>query len=220
MQTISLQTLQHMWPNAPHQLVVDFCAMSPEIFAKYGLNTDRRLKHFMGQISTETSGGSLPGMRESMNYSHAERIVEVFGAPHSSAGVTMQEAVGLVHNAKALAMRVYGPTRSPHLAHMLGNIKDEDGWDFRGGGLLQNTGRAMYDHLSKLTGIDLIGSPDLINDTKTNIACAVIEFCQPATLQAADNDNVQAVSKCVNGGTNGLHDRIVWTANWGKALGA
>jgi putative chitinase len=74
----------------------------------------------------------------------------------------------------------------------------------------------MYEKLSKLVGIDLVGNPDLINDPRTNILCSVIEFCQPATLAAADNDNVDRVSRLINGGDNELAERRIWTARWGK----
>jgi putative chitinase len=198
-----------MWPSAPSKLVNEFCGFAPDIFSKYGLNSDRRLKHFMGQISHESGGGSLPHMRESMFYTHAERLCEVWPTRFHS----IAEATPYLRNEKALARKVYNGR--------MGNRPDtDDGYDFRGGGFLQNTGREMYAKLSKLTGIDLIGNPGLIDDTATNIRCAVIEFTQPATLAAADRDDTTGVTRCINGGTIGLKERMVWTAKWGRVLTA
>lgn len=209
MRAITPQILQSMWPKAPAKLVADFCVLSPPIFAHYGITTDRRLKHFMGQITHESAGASLPGMRESLYYTTPQRLMQVWPKRFP----TIESAIPYLRNERKLAAKVYN-------GRMGNRVGTDDGYNFRGGGLLQNTGREMYERLSELVGIDLVGNPDLINDLKTNILCAVIEFCQPATLAAADNDNGDRVSRLINGGDNGLADRRVCTARWGRVLAA
>lgn len=173
------------------------------------ITTDRRLKHFMGQISHESAGASLPGMRESLYYTTPQRLMKVWPRRFP----TIESANPYLRNERALAAKVYN-------GRMGNRIGTDDGYNFRGGFLLQITGREMYEKLSKLVGIDLVGNPDLINDPRTNILCSVIEFCQPATLVAADNDNVDRVSRLINGGDNELAERRIWTARWGKVLTA
>ena len=64
---------------------------------------------------------------------------------------------------------VYGPAFN-HI-HNLGQRAPDDGWRFRGRGTVQLTGRANYEKLSSLLGIDLIENPDCVNEPE--IAAAV-----------------------------------------------
>jgi putative chitinase len=91
----------------------------------------------------------------------------------------------------------------------LGNTLPGDGRRFKGRGLIQLTGRANYAAYGKTIGIDLtagdncqrVGEPDLAVD----VACW---FWQAHALNAlADQDDVQGVTRKINGGLNGLADR-------------
>ena len=50
----------------------------------------------------------------------------------------------------------------------LGNTQAGDGTKYKGAGYVQITGRNNYDKYSKLTGLDLIGNPNLAKDPKTS----------------------------------------------------
>jgi predicted chitinase len=77
-----------------------------------------------------------------MSY-NAPRLLEVFGAGRHSAGITPGEAQALARRPEAIAERVYG-LGNPSKARELGNTQSGDGFRYRGGGLMQTTGRANY----------------------------------------------------------------------------
>jgi predicted chitinase len=66
---------------------------------------------------------------------------------------------------------VYGPKF--HVGQMLGNTEPGDGYRFRGGGLLQITGRANYAKYGDRAGVDLVNHPELINTPRVAAATAV-----------------------------------------------
>lgn len=91
----------------------------------------------------------------------------------------------------------------------LGNTKPGDGKRFKGRGLIQLTGRANYQDYSNATGIDYIKGPSLLSkdpQVAVDVACW---FWKTRGLNAlADANDVRAVTKRINGGFNGLDDRI------------
>lgn len=58
----------------------------------------------------------------------------------------------------------------------LGNTTYTDGWDFRGGGFPQHTGRGNYAWLKDKTGHDFIENPGLIADPEIAADCAVLYY--------------------------------------------
>ena len=94
----------------------------------------------------------------------------------------------------------------------LGNTQPGDGKRFMGRGIFQLTGRANYERAGKAIGQPLASQPELAErpDIAVTTAC---DYWQSRGLSAlADQDDVLAVTKKVNGGTNGLADRKVQLA--------
>src|SRR5262245_4077026 len=75
-------------------------------FANYSITTPIRIAHFLAQVLHETGQGLV--LFAVMNYSTQARLLQIFGVGNHSAKVTAAEAPGLLHNAPALAERVYG----------------------------------------------------------------------------------------------------------------
>ena len=92
----------------------------------------------------------------------------------------------------------------------LGNTAVGDGRRFKGRGLIQLTGRANYHDYGESIDIDLTVDENWLNVAR-DPALAVDAACwfwETRELnQLADNDDVVAVTRCINGGTNGLADR-------------
>jgi putative chitinase len=94
--------------------------------------------------------------------------------------------------------------------HDLGNTHKGDGPKFKGRGLIQLTGRSNYIAYGKAIGEDLTtlaGARTLATnpDRAVDVSCW---FWETKELNAlADNDDVTRVTRKINGGLKGFHDR-------------
>lgn len=102
----------------------------------------------------------------------------------------------------------------------LGNTEPGDGKRFKGRGLIQLTGRANYTEYSRFTGVDYLDKPQLLASDPfagVDVSCW---FWHTRRLNAlADADDVKAVTRRINGGYNGLDDRIEYLTRAKAVLG-
>jgi len=98
---------------------------------------------------------------------------------------------------------------NPKKAKDLGNTQVGDGAKFKGRGLFQLTGRANYKAFGDYIGVDLIKNPELVA-TNPKIGSLVAGwFWNRSNLnKKADNDDILSVTKTINGGLNGIADRV------------
>jgi putative chitinase len=94
----------------------------------------------------------------------------------------------------------------------LGNTQPGDGARFRGRGLFQITGRANYAKYGADLKIDLVDDPARAADpdVATETACLFWNDHDLNTL--ADADDGTGITRKINGGVNGLADRLAFTA--------
>lgn len=184
--------------------------------AKYGIKAPIRMAHFLGQCYVESNG--FKTVRESLNYSE-EALNSLFGSKRISPADAKRLGRNKDHPAdqKALANVLYGGEWGQR---NLGNILPNDGWDYRGGGIKQLTGRDNYTRFSRqYYGNDrIVESPSLIEQPEAAVASAVWFWNSRGLNSIADRDDVEAVTRIVNGGTNGLTDRMDWTQTFKSAL--
>jgi putative chitinase len=193
--------LKRLWPRAPQALIDAIIEHGPAIAEKYELTTPLRQAHFMAQISHESDGGTVT--QENMNYTTAKRIRDVWPSRF-----TVESAQAYVRNPKALANKVYN-------GRMGNRTGTDDGYNFRGRGLLQLTGRESYTRVGKSVGLGLADDPDLVfKPPENSFRIAACEFKELKCLGAADADDIRLVTKRVNGGYIGLDSRKVWLAKW------
>ncbi len=94
----------------------------------------------------------------------------------------------------------------------LGNTQPSDGRRFKGRGLIQITGRSNYQACGQALGIDLIQAPTRLADHDLACLSAGWFWSKNQINQFADRDNVELVSRMINGGLNGFEDRKYYLA--------
>jgi putative chitinase len=89
----------------------------------------------------------------------------------------------------------------------LGNTHPGDGVRYKGRGLIQLTGRSNYQRYGDLLKLDLTGHPEIAADPATSLVIAC-EFWHLNALNAiADRDDIETITRRINGGLNGLDNR-------------
>ena len=92
----------------------------------------------------------------------------------------------------------------------LGNTQPGDGVKFKGRGLIQLTGRVNYVAYGKTIGMDLTvdGNWDKVaTDPQLAVGAACWFWTTHRLNDLADRDDLQTITRRVNGGLNGLDDR-------------
>jgi len=176
------------------------------LFEEHGLITPLRMAHFLAQALHETGGFTI--LRESMNYS-AARLMEIFGVNRHSAAVTAAEAELLAHRPEAIAERVYG-LGNQRKSRELGNTQPDDGFRFRGNGVLQTTGRGNHQRMGAACGIDFEINPDLVIAPEHALKPALHEWTANNLNVYADKNDIRTITRRINGGLIGLAEREAW----------
>lgn len=172
-------------------------AHAPELCDEYDIDTRLEWCHFVAQIAHESGGFTI--LWESGAYSEAQ-IMRIFGVGKHSAKVTQAEAREIAalpvdERTKVLFERVYG-LGNPRKARELGNTEPGDGWRYRGFGLIQVTGKA--DHERYLEGD---------HSPFGALRAAFREWHRKGCNKHAARDDIERVTRLINGGQNGLADR-------------
>jgi len=127
-------------------------------------------------------------------------------------GQTAEESAGY------RTLREYGSGREYEGRDDLGNTEDGDGPRFKGRGLLQLTGRANYTSMSKILGVDLVEHPELAETPEIAVRTAC-EYWKTHNLNPlADNDDIQGITRKINGGLLGLDQRDAYTSKADSVL--
>jgi predicted chitinase len=162
------------------------------------ITTRLRLVHFMAQLAHESAG--FRALRENLNY-RPDVLLAVF----RSRVQTIEKANELVAaGPDAIAEFVYGNRPA------LGNVNPGDGAKYIGRGFIMITGRSNYTTYAALINQPLLDQPQLLEDPIYAAQGAAAFWKQTSCNARADVDDIEGVTRIVNGGTNGLEDRKIW----------
>lgn len=122
---------------------------------------------------------------------------------------------------------IWGPTPAQlryeppgDLAAKLGNTQAGDGKRFKGRGPIQITGRFNYAKFGGLLQLDLVGNPSLAATPEVAFAIAGLFWQSNGLNELADARQFVAITRRINGGTNGLADRQMYYERAKAVLGA
>jgi len=161
-----------------------------ETFAKYDINTPKRQACFIGQCMHESGGFKI--LQENLNYSAAALM-----RTWPSRFPDMDTAEKYEHNPQKIASKVY--------AGRMGNTTPEEAGKYIGRGLIQLTGKENYANCGLGLGVDLLGNPDWLGTPKY-AALSAGWYWHKKNLNALVDD-IETMTKRINGGTIGLDDR-------------
>lgn len=173
----------------------------------YDVDTPKRLAAFLAQVAHESDG--LRSLEENLNYSVAG-LLSTWPNRFSKA-----EAQEYARQPERIANKAYA-------RESLGNGPESsgDGWAYRGSGLFQLTGRDAFRRFGQAHGIDAEGNPDLVRVVDWPAAMsAAWEWDSKKLAVFADREDIDEVSKRLNGGTNGLEERRVHYVRIRKLFG-
>ncbi|MGZ8292017.1 MAG: glycoside hydrolase family 19 protein [Telluria sp.] len=179
-------------------------ASGQDVFDRFAIaDSPLRVAHFMAQLLHES--GELTREYENLDYS-ARRLVQVWPwrfAPHGPL-----DPKAYAHNPHKLANEVYGGR--------MGNTKPGDGYLYRGRGLLQLTGKANYAGATARVrrrvpaAPDFASEPDAVLAPAWCLAVAAGEWASRGCNELADADDLEQITRRINGGTTGFTDRLEW----------
>ena len=89
----------------------------------------------------------------------------------------------------------------------LGNTHPGDGYKFRGRGLIQTTGRANYRAVGVALALDLESQPELLALPENAAMSAAYFWKNHGLNELADTGQFDAITRRINGGTNGAAER-------------
>lgn len=173
-----------------------------EVLPKYEINANKqRLAMFIAQTAHESA--NYTRLSENLNYSQ-QGLLLVF--PKYFNIIT---AKSYARNPEKIANRVY--------ANRMGNSDQlsGDGWKYRGKGLIQITGKSNHIKFANFINKSLEDTITFMLTKKGALesACWFWKFNNLNPL--ADNGDITKITRLINGGSNGLQDRI---SKYNKAL--
>lgn len=185
---ISAVALRKIYPGANTQYLQYINAMAKD----WGIQTKAEICLFLANVLVESQGFNDKDLRENFNYK-PENLYKTFKKYIASEDDARKL---LAKGPEAVANHVYGGR--------LGNKKPDDGWRFRGGGLIQTTGRYNYSLVGKAIKEDLINFPNRIAEPNIATKTALYYWQSKNCGYYANRMQVKDCRKLINGGTNGL----------------
>lgn len=179
--SLTIDNLKKVYPSVNATAIDVILKHAP----KYGIITKKQMCAFIATCIIESNG--FNAKRESFNY-RPDRLRAVF--PTRIASIAAARAL-IAQGQVAVANCLYG--------ERYGNRKGtNDGWDYRGGGLIQNTFRGNYYELQQMTGIAFGDNPKLIEDLDNSVRAAMAFWQLKGCNDMAEKINVYSDGYTLN----------------------
>jgi putative chitinase len=183
-----------------------FDAMT-RVLPKWDIDTVDRVAGFIAQTSHESGGYTV--LTENLNYS-AEALDKIFPKYFKRAG---RDARNYHRQPEKIANVIYANRMDN------GGTDSGDGWRFRGGGILQLTGRYNYTQFGKAEDMSAEEATEFVRSPIGALASACWFWDTNNINKYCDNQDITGMTKRINGGTIGLEDRKKHYAHALEVLG-
>lgn len=166
------------------------------LLPNFDITSSLRVAMFIAQTGHES--GNYNEIEENLNYS-AKGLSETFSS-YFKDGINVDD---YANQPQKIANLVY----SNRMGN--GDASSNDGWNYRGRGILQVTGKSNYNLCSiALYGDNrLLATPELLLSQEGAVASACWYWQTHNLNTFSDTGNINEVTRLINGGYNGLADR-------------
>jgi len=198
---ISLEQFQQLFPKCyfKNNDLNEFYQTLLSSSSFYKITEGNRFNYFLAQCAHESMGFST--LEECLNYS-ADSLLKLWPKRF-----TKEEAEKYARHPMMIANRIY--------ANRMGNSSEEsgDGWRYKGAGCIQLTGRTMQTNYQKScpqTNFLVPISELLATRPFHSINSACWFWSTINANELADYKKFKEITLKINGGLNGLDDRLKW----------
>lgn len=207
-------------------------AQGQAVLDRWGITASpRRVAHFLAQVLHESQALTLE--YENLDYS-AARLAAVWPSRFRPKGAL--DPAAYAHNPRKLANLVYGKR--------MGNAGADDGYRYRGRGMLQLTGKDSYARVTRdiraayagqygppacpghAPGLgaeaapaatpDFAANPDAVLDPRWCLEVAAAMWSAKGCNGLADDDDIGQLTRRINGAGHGLAERDAWCRTAGR----
>ena len=199
-----LQAAKVKNPERWHDAIVETCV-------EFEINTPQRIAAFLAQTSHESGGYTM--LSENLNY-RAATLAACWPNRFAELGpdkkpkkdekgklIPTKVAEAIAGKPELIANMVY----SSRMGN--GPAESGEGWEYRGRGLKQLTGKDNYARCGRDLGVDLVGNPDLLLEPKFAARSAGWFWKANSLAAFADAGDIKGMTKKINGGYIGLEQR-------------
>jgi len=171
---VTVEDLLKIFPKADSSKLKKVADTYSKYMSNLGMNTCWNKAHLFAQARVESGLGLDLKKGEGFNYYYES--LSIFKAFQTNEGKEKAKLWGRpsirpkkpgvsLGNQQKIANWAYSPPAAK--AHEIGNTGSNDGWKYRGRGLIQVTGKAFYKYCNLFTkkeNIDVLEQPDLIGE--------------------------------------------------------
>ncbi|QEC40297.1 glycoside hydrolase family 19 protein [Pseudobacter ginsenosidimutans] len=196
---ITVEQLQNICSQIPEETAIKVTDAINKVCPLYGMNTDI-LHEFLANVIHESA--EFTRYEENLNYS-AARVMEVWPSRFK----TLADAEQYARKPEKLACKVYNGR--------LGNFHPMDGWDFRGAGPIQITGRENFTRFAFWMGLEFQifkAAQEWARILRTDHEFGMHSACWVFSVymdlnDEAEEDEMRTIIKRINGGYTGESER-------------
>jgi len=192
---ITREFVAQLAPQLKLELIAELTAALLYFPPRYGIDNPGQLQVFLAQLAHESA--DFTRLVENLNY-RADRLPIVWPDRFPDAAT----AAVYAHQPQKLANYVY--------ANRMGNgsAASDDGWQFRGRGLIQLTGRDNYQQFAASESLDLAVLADYLSTYFGGVHSACWYWQSNKLHDCCDRATMREATYCINRSYTSLPERL------------